>query len=102
MAIVSRRRGAGTSSRPRRLGKRVRRCEADDPRGQLRYPAELIERDAEQERVEECGAKADAGIQPDRRSPVLGSGDCEEPEVRFEKLPCTMKPAIIESPSTVM
>ena len=26
MAIVSRRRGAGTSSRPRRLGKRARRC----------------------------------------------------------------------------
>lgn len=71
-------------------------------RGQLRYPAELIERDAEQERAEECGAKADAGIQPDRRPPVLGSGDCEEPEVRFEKLPCTMKPAITESPSTVM
>jgi hypothetical protein len=35
-------------------------------------------------------AKADAGIQPDRRPPVLGSGDCEEPEVRFEKLPCTV------------
>src|SRR4029077_7952014 len=71
-------------------------AEADDPRGQLRYPAELIERDAEQERAEECGAKADAGIQPDRRPPVLGSDDCEEPEVRFEKLPCTMKPAITE------
>src|SRR6266478_9941169 len=100
MAIVSRRRGAGTSSRPCRQASEPAGAEADDPRGQLRYPAELIERDAEQERAEKCGAKADAGIQPDRRPPVLGSGDCEEPEVRFEKLPCTMKPAITESPST--
>ena len=77
-------------------------AEADDPGGQLRYPAELIERDAKQERAEECGAKADAGIQPDRRPPVLGSDDCEEPEVRFEKLLCTMKPATTERPSTAM
>jgi Cytotoxic len=32
-------------------------AEADDPRGQLRYPAELIERDAEQERARNAAPK---------------------------------------------
>ena len=35
-------------------------AEAEDPCGEVRRPAELIERDSEQERSEEPGAKADA------------------------------------------
>ena len=41
-------------------------AEAHNPSGDVRRPAELIERDTEQERAEEPGAKADAGIEPDR------------------------------------
>jgi hypothetical protein len=41
-------------------------AEAQHPGGGLRSPAKLVERDAEQECAEEAGAKADAGIEPDR------------------------------------
>src|SRR5947209_8042860 len=43
-------------------------AEAHRPGGELRSPAELVEREAEQECGEEAGAKADAGIEPDRCS----------------------------------
>ena len=66
-------------------------------------PPELVERDAEQEGPEEPSRKADAGIEPDRCP--LGTAERQRrarPEVRFEKLPCTMKPAATERPSTAM
>jgi hypothetical protein len=47
-------------------------------------PAELIERDAEQKRAEEPGAKADAGIEPDRCPSVSrgGHGEYARREIR--------------------
>src|SRR6516165_7834547 len=50
-------------------------AEAEDPGGELRCPAELIERDAEQERSEESCTKADAGIEPDCCSSMPRGGD---------------------------
>src|SRR5207245_1866248 len=41
-------------------------AETQHPGRELRRPAELIKRDAEQKRPQESRAKADAGIEPDR------------------------------------
>src|ERR1700730_11470174 len=68
-------------------------AEAQRPGGELRCPAELIERDAEQECPEEPAAKADAGIQPDRCSSVPRGGNGEYTRSEIEKLPCTTRSA---------
>src|SRR5262249_61374874 len=62
-------RGAGACQASEPTG-----SEAQNPGSDLRGTAELVERDAEQQRSEEAGAKADAGIQPDRCSQVTRSG----------------------------
>ena len=63
---VARYSGAGKCWRQPRLGKRAAGAEAQRPGGKVRRPAELIECDAKQKRPEESGAKADAGIEPNR------------------------------------
>jgi hypothetical protein len=50
---------------------------AQYPRDDLRGTAKLVERDAEQECAEEAGAKADAGIEPDRCASVSRGGNGE-------------------------
>jgi hypothetical protein len=57
--------GSGQASEP--AGAKAQR-----PGRELRRPAELVQRDAEEKRSEETGAKADAGIEPDRcgRKPI--------------------------------
>jgi len=62
--------GSGTGQAREAAG-----TEAHRPGGELRSPAELVERDAEQECAEEAGAKADAGIEPDRCPQVTRDGD---------------------------
>src|SRR2546423_11330221 len=62
--------GAGQASEP--AG-----AEAQRPGAEWRRPAELIERDAEQKRSQEPGAKANAGIEPDRCASVPRGGNGE-------------------------
>jgi len=52
-------------------------AEAQYPRCELRCPAEFIERDAEEERPEEPGGKAEAGIHPYCCTSVPRDGDGE-------------------------
>src|SRR5438045_4664434 len=63
-------RGGGTGQASEPAG-----AEAHDPGSQVRSPAELVERDAEQQRSEESRPKADAGIEPDRCPSVPRGGN---------------------------
>ena len=53
---------------------------------ELRRPAELVERDAEQKCPEEPGAKADAGIEPDRCPSVPRGGNGEHARSEIGKV----------------
>jgi hypothetical protein len=66
------------SGQENRGGSAGQTSEPKHPGAELRCPAELIERDAEQECPEEPAAKADAGIHPDRCSSVPRGGNGED------------------------
>ena len=54
---------------------------------ELRCPAELIERDAEEKCSEEPTAKADAGMQPDRGFSVPRREDVDDTRSEIGKIP---------------
>src|SRR4051794_4031796 len=61
-------------------------AEAQHPGRELRRPAELIERDAEQKRTQESRAKADARIDPDRCPSETWGGNREHARSEVRKV----------------